>query len=148
MQAYLNHGLFTNALAIIDRQLKLAPNDPGWLFSRGNVAFQLKDYDDAITAFTRVLATLTNNPTVLFNRALAGLDSGKLDAARADYQTLQQSYTNSFQIAWGLGEIAWRQHDTNEAIRNYQLYLANANTNTAEATNIMRRLRELKGHSS
>jgi tetratricopeptide (TPR) repeat protein len=148
VQAYLNHGLFTNALAIIDRQLKLAPNDPAWLFNRGNVSFQLKAYDDAITAFTRVLATLTNNPTVLFNRALAGLDSGKLDAARADYQTLQQSYTNSFQIAWGLGEIAWRQHDTNEAIRNYQLYLANANTNTAEATNIMRRLRELKGHSS
>jgi tetratricopeptide (TPR) repeat protein len=147
VQAYLNHGLFTNALVIVDRQLKLVPNDPGWLFSRGNVSFQLKAYDDAIASFTRVLATLTNNPTVLFNRALACLDSGKLDAARADYKTLQQSLTNSFQIAWGLGEIAWRQHDTNEAIRNYKLYLANANTNTAEATNVMQRLRELKGHS-
>ena len=66
---------------------------------------------------------------------------------RADYKTLQQSLTNSFQVAYGLGEIAWRQHDTNEAIRNYKLYLANANTNTAEATNVMQRLRELKGHS-
>jgi len=37
VQAYLNHGLFTNALGIIDRQLKLAPNDPDWLFNRGNV---------------------------------------------------------------------------------------------------------------
>jgi len=145
--AYLNHGLFTNALVIIDRQLKLAPNDPDWLFNRGNVSFQLKAYDDAIAAFTRVLATLTNNPTVLFNRALACLNSGKLDAARADYKTLQHSLTNSFQVAWGLGEIAWRQRDTNEAIRNYKLYLANANTNTEEATNVMQRLRELKGHS-
>jgi tetratricopeptide (TPR) repeat protein len=147
VQAYLNHGLFTNALVIIDRQLKLAPNDPAWLFNRGNVSIQLKAYDDAIAAFTRVLATQTNNPSVLFNRALACLNSGKLDAARADYKTLQQSFTNSFWVAWGLGEIAWRQHDTNEAVRNYKIYLANANTNTEEATNVMQRLRELKGHS-
>jgi tetratricopeptide (TPR) repeat protein len=147
VQAYLNHGLFTNALVIIDRQLKLAPNDSAWLFKQGYVSFNLKAYDDAIAAFTRVLATQTNNPSVLFNRALACLNSGKLDAARADYKTLQQSFTNSFQVAFGLGEIAWRQHDTNEAIRNYKLYLANANTNTAEATNVMQRLRELKGHS-
>jgi tetratricopeptide (TPR) repeat protein len=147
VQAYLNHGLFTNALVIIDRQLKLAPNDPGWLFNRGNVSLQLKAYDDAIVAFTRVLATLTNNPSVLFNRALACLDSDKLDAARADYKTLQQTFTNSFQVAYGLGEIAWRRHETNEAIRNYKLYLANANTNTAEATIVIQRLRELNGHS-
>ena len=147
VQAYLNHGLFTNALAIIDRQLKLAPNEPVWLFNRGNASIQLKAYDDAIDAFTRVLATQTNNPTALFYRAQARLDSGKLDAARADYKTLQQSFTNSFQVAYNLGEIAWRQHDTNEAIKNYKLYLANANTNTEEATNVMQRLRELKGHS-
>jgi tetratricopeptide (TPR) repeat protein len=147
VQAYLMHGLFTNALVIIDRQLKLAPNDPAWLFNRGNVSIELKAYDDAIAAFTRVLATQTNNPSALFYRALACLNSGKLDAARADYKTLQQSFTNSFQFAWGLGEIAWRKHETNEAIKNYKLYLANANTNTEEATNVMQRLRELKGHS-
>ncbi len=147
VQAYLNHGLFTNALVIINRQLKLAPNDPACLFNRGIASIRCQAYDDAIDAFTRVLATQTNNPSVLFNRALACLDSGKLDAARADYKTLQQSFTNSFQVAWGLGEIAWRQHDTNEAIRNYKLYLANANTNTEEATNVMQRLRELKSHS-
>ena len=47
-------------------------------------------------------------------------------------------------VAYGLGEIAWRQHDSAEAIRNYQVYLANASTNTAEATNVIARLRELK----
>jgi len=77
-----------------------------------------------------VLATQTNNPSVLFNRALACLDSGKLEAARADFKTLQLSLTNSFQVAYGLGEIAWRQHDTNEAVRNYEIYLASAKTNT------------------
>jgi len=141
------HGLFTDALALIDRKLRFTPDDPAWLFSRGYVSIKAKAYDDAIDAFTRVLAIKTNNPPALFNRALACLDSGKLDAARADYKTLQQSFTNSFQVAYGLGEIAWRKHETNEAIRNYKLYLANANTNTAEATNVIQRLRELKGHS-
>jgi tetratricopeptide (TPR) repeat protein len=147
VQAYLNHGLFTNALAVIDRQLKLAPNDPGWFFGRGYTCFQMKDYDDAIVALTRALQLQTNNLNARFYRAVACLNNGRLDEARSDYQTLQPSFTNSFLIAYGLGEIAWRQHDTNEAIRNYKIYLANANTNSEEATNVMQRLRELKGHS-
>jgi tetratricopeptide (TPR) repeat protein len=146
-QIYLARGLFTNALAVIDHKLRLTPNDLTWLFNRGYVSVQSQAYDDAIDAFTRVLAIQATNSSARFNRALACLASGKLDAARADYKTLQQSLTNSFQIAYGLGEIAWRQHDTNEAIRNYTLYLANANTNTAEATNVIQRLRELKGRS-
>ena len=147
LQTYLIHGLFTNALELIDRKLRLAPDDQTWLFNRGYVSMQLKAYDDAVDAFTRVLAMQTNNPLALFDRALALLDSGQLDAARADYKTLRQSLTNSYQVAFGLGEIAWRKHETNEAIKNYTLYLAYANTNTAEATNVIQRLRELKGHS-
>ena len=57
---------------------------------------------------------------------------------------MQDSFTNSFQVAYGLGEIAWRKHDTNEAIKNYELFLANVNTNAAEAKIILERLRELK----
>ena len=128
-------------------KLRLTPDDPTWLLNKGYVLIQIKAYDDAIDALNRVLSIQTNNNNALFDRAIAYLNSGKLDAARADYKTLQQSLTNSFQIAYGLGEIAWRKHETNEAIRNYKLYLANANTNTDEATNVIQRLRELKGHS-
>ena len=94
-----------------------------------------------------MLAIQTTNNNALFNRAIAYLNSGQLDAARADYKTLQQSITNSFQVDYGLGEIARRKHETNEAIANYKHYLANANTNTEEATNIIQRLRELNGRS-
>jgi tetratricopeptide (TPR) repeat protein len=146
-QAYVMRGLFTNALGVIDRKLKMTPDDPAWLFSKGYVCIQLHAYDDAIADYTRVLAIQTNNADARFNRALACLDSDKLDAARADYRQLQQTFTNSFPVAYGLGEIAWRKHETNEAIRNYKIYLANANTNTTEATNVILRLRELEGHS-
>ncbi|MGA3284419.1 MAG: tetratricopeptide repeat protein [Verrucomicrobiota bacterium] len=147
VQAFVMRGLFTNALAVIDHKLKMVPDDPTGLFGKGYVCIQVHAYDDAVAAFTRVLAIQTNNTDARFNRALAYLDSGKLDAARADYRQFQQTFTNSFPAAYGLGEIAWRKHETNEAIRNYKIYLANANTNTAEATNVILRLRELEGHS-
>jgi tetratricopeptide (TPR) repeat protein len=143
-QAYMVRGLFTNALGVVDRKLKSAPDDPAWLYSKGYISIQNKNYAAAIAALSRVLEIQTNNTDALFNRAIANLDSDRLDAARADYLRLQQAYTNAFQIAYGLGEIAWRQHDTNEAVRNYQIYLANAYTNTGEAQTVLERLRELK----
>ena len=145
MQVYLKHGLYTNALVIIDRKLQSTPDDPTWLFGKGFAAMQIKKYDEAITSLTHLLSLQATNHDALFNRAVAYLQSGQLDAARADYTALQQTFTNSYQVAYGLGEIAWRKHETNEAIKNYQAYLATANTNTAEATNIIQRLRELKG---
>jgi TolA-binding protein len=93
---------------------------------------------------THLLAIQNNNNDARFNRAVAYLQSDRLDAARADYETLQQSYTNSLQVAYGLGEIAYRKHETNEAVRNYEIYLTYANPNTAEATNIVERLKLLK----
>ncbi|HXI71307.1 MAG TPA: tetratricopeptide repeat protein [Verrucomicrobiae bacterium] len=144
-QVYLKRGLFTNALTIIDRRLLAAPDDPTWLFAKGFTSIQMKNYHDAIVAFTQLLALQSNNPDALFNRAIANLNSDHLDDARTDFLQLQQTYTNSFQISYGLGEIAWRKHETNEAVKNYQAYLANANTNTAEATNIIQRLQDLQG---
>jgi tetratricopeptide (TPR) repeat protein len=144
VQGFMTHGQFDQALRVINLKLKSAPDDPAWLYTRGYVCIQLKDYPAAITALTRVLAVQTNNDNALFNRAIANLDSGRLDAARADYSRLQQTFSNAFQIAYGLGEIAWRQHDTNEAIRNYTIYLANADTNSGEAQTVLERLRELK----
>jgi tetratricopeptide (TPR) repeat protein len=143
-QAYLASGLFTNALAVINRKLEITPDDPAWLFSKGYVSIQMKRYDDGVAALTRVLSIQTNNPQALFNRAVANLGAEKLDAARADYETLRQTYTNSFQIAYGLGEIAWRKHETNEAVKNYEMYLAGAPAGTVEASNVVERLKSLK----
>jgi tetratricopeptide (TPR) repeat protein len=147
MQLYTAKGLFTNALTVIDSRLRDVPDDANWLFNQGYVCLQLKDYDQAIAALTRVLSLQPDNSNARFNRALACLGSDRLDDARADYENLSQTFTNSFRIEYGLGEVAWRQRHTNDAIKYYNLYLANANTNTAEATNVIRRLRQLRGQS-
>jgi predicted Zn-dependent protease len=144
-QAFFMRGLYTNALRVIDLRLKQTPDDPQWLFGLGYANLQLARYNQAITALTRVLDIATNDPTARFNRALAYLQSDKLDLARADYVALKSAYTNSYQVAFGLAEIAWRQHRTNDAISNYQLYLANAPTNNpAEFKTVQERLDQLQ----
>jgi tetratricopeptide (TPR) repeat protein len=143
-QIFMVRGLFTNALDVINDGLKSDPTNSSWLYYKGYVSIQLKNYSAAITALDEVLKVQTNNGNALFNRAIANLNSGNLEAAKADYLRLQQSVTNAPAISYGLGEIAWRKHDTNEAIRNYQLYLAHANTNSAEAKTIVERLKSLK----
>jgi len=143
-QAYFMRGLYTNALRIVERRLAQTPDDPKWLFGQGYANLQLARYNQAITALTRVLDIATNDPTARFNRALAYLQSDQLDQARADYSQLQATYTNSYQVAFGLAEVAWRQHRTNEAVQNYELYLANAPTNSVEFKTVHDRLDQLQ----
>ena len=91
----------------------------------------------------------TNNPSALFNRGVAFFKTGRLDSARADFVQFQALYTNNLQvnlqIAYGLGEIAWRQHDTNEAIRNYKFILSSAPTNIPDLKAVQERLSQLNG---
>ena len=138
-------GLHTNALAAINRKLSHTPDEPNWLFGKGVVSLQAGAYDEAVTALSRFLELQTNQPAALYDRALAYLQSSRLDESRADFLRLQAAYTNNFQVAYGLGEIAWRQHQTNEAVRNYRLYLASAPTNSAEQKIVHERLTGLGG---
>jgi len=144
-QAYFMHGLYTNALRLINLKLAVNPDDVVWLFGKGFASIQIGAYEDSIKSMTRVLEIQTNDPTARFNRALAYFQSGKLDEARADYTILQVDHTNTFQIAYGLGEIAWRKKENAEALRNYQIYLANAPTNAPEFNTIRERVTQLGG---
>ena len=143
-QIYISRGMFSNALGIVDRKLLLTPNDPAWLFTRGYLYNQLKRYDDAIATLNSVLAVQKDDMNALFQRANAYLGNGDLDAARADFEKLRQTQTNSYEIVFDLGEVAWRQHDTNEAIRNFEIYVAHTPTNSPQAQTAIERLQELK----
>jgi hypothetical protein len=93
---------------------------------------------------TRVLSMQTNNPQALFNRAVAYLNSDRLDDARADYETLAP---NLHQLVPGRlrprrNRLAQARHQrSDQELRGLSRH---ARTNTAEATNILQRLRELK----
>jgi len=45
-QAYFTHGLYTNALHVIDIKLARTPDDVTWLFGKGCVSIQIGAYED------------------------------------------------------------------------------------------------------
>jgi tetratricopeptide (TPR) repeat protein len=136
-------GLHTNALKAINRRLNQTPDDPDWLFGKGLVSLQAGAYDEAAAALSRLLEIQTNNPNALFDRAIAYFHGDRLDASRADLLRLQAAYATNTQVAYDLGEIAWRQHQTNEAIRNYRIYLTHAPTNAPEQKTARERMTQL-----
>jgi tetratricopeptide (TPR) repeat protein len=147
-QTYMNFGCYSNALFIIDRQLKLNPEDPNALVNQGLAFLRISAFDKAVEPLTRVLTSETNNfsqlhYSALLDRAIAYLRSDKLDAAQEDYETLQKAFPAAYQLYYGLGEVAYRKKDTNAAVLNYQLYLANAPTNTPEASFVSKRVKDL-----
>lgn len=144
-QSFMNRGLYTNALHIIDAKLARTPEDLSWQFSKGFTSIMVGAYEDSVKAMTKVLAVQTNDPSARFNRALANFQLNKLDQARADYKVLQTEYTNNFQVAYGLGEIAWRKNEKPEALRNFEIYLENAPTNAPEYIGIRDRVKQLGG---
>lgn len=147
---FMNFGYYSNAVAILDDQLKQTPDDPGTLVNKGYAYLQLKSFAQAIPPLTRVLEMNSSNfppelhYSALFNRAIAYLRTDKLDEAQQDYEQLHKAFPAGFQFYYGLAEIAYRKKDTNAAVQNYQLYLAHAPTNTAEASFVVARLKELQ----
>jgi tetratricopeptide (TPR) repeat protein len=143
-QIYINRGMISNAMVIANMQLRISPNDPAFLLTKGYLYNQSKQYDHAITTLDQALDIDKENAAIQFQLANAYYGKGDLDAAWTNYEMLQETRTNSPQLAFDLEEIAWRKHDTNEAIRNIDIYLANAPTNSAQAKLLSERLQQLR----
>jgi len=100
-----------------------------------------------LPVLTQVLDTASDTNVInsaRLNRAISYLQTGEFEAAKAEYELLRTAVTNSFQAYYGLGEIAYRQTNHAEAIRNYELYLSHAPAGTDEAQDVAARLKELK----
>jgi tetratricopeptide (TPR) repeat protein len=141
---YFANGRYSNALAIINRHLQIAPDNPLLLVNKGVASMQANAYNEAIEPLTRALTLQSSNYTALLYRAISYLRSDQLEAAQKDYESLQRIFPATYQIYYGLGEIAYRRKDTNAAIRSYEAYLTNS-VPIEEGKFVSQRLKELKG---
>ena len=132
------------AMQIVDRRLQQSPNDPDALNNKGALYLQLNQFAKAIPPLDRLLELQPENYTAKLNRAIALLQSDRLDESRRDYETLAAAFPTTYQLYYGLGEIAYRQQHTAEAISYYELYLKYAPASTDEARKVQKRLEELK----
>jgi tetratricopeptide (TPR) repeat protein len=149
-KVYMDFGRYSNALVTIEQELKVRPNDPSALFYKGNACLQLNEFANAIEPLTRVLKMETNGFSkahylTQFMRAKAYLSQGKLKEAKQDYEVLSKALPKEFPVYFDLGEIAYREKDTNAAIQYYELYRANAPADLTEDLKLANaRLAELK----
>jgi tetratricopeptide (TPR) repeat protein len=137
--------LMTNALHVVDDQLRLRPQNASAWFNHGNLCIYVNDYEGAIQSFTTVLQLQKDHSGALLNRAIVNLRSGKLDAAKKDYLAMLKLTTTSYQVYYGLGEIAYQQKNWREAQGRYEQYLRYASTATpGERESVRKRVEELK----
>lgn len=144
-QVYLRVGDWTNAIALFDRQLEVMPGDTDAMMNKGYACLQAGRFDEAVLVLDRLLEMQPQNHPALLNRAIAQLRRGRLDHAWQDYRRLVELYPRAFQVHYGLAEIAWRRRDTNAAVQHYEAYLETAPRHTMEASNVVERLRQLRG---
>jgi tetratricopeptide (TPR) repeat protein len=150
-EIYMNFNNFTNSLKTIEMQLRIRPDQPFVLLNQGCSYLKLKQYELAVPSLTKVMELETNLTELhyfaLFNRAVAYFQAEQFDEAQRDYEALQKASPTAYQVHYGLGEIAYRKKDTNAAIRNFNLYLANVSTNFVnqkEIEGVKSRLQELR----
>jgi tetratricopeptide (TPR) repeat protein len=135
---------FTNALAAVEQQLKIDPNNTKALLNKGAICIQIKDYERAIPPLNQLLQKEPQNEAALMNRAIAQLQSGKLNEAEKDYQTLVERLPRLHSAYYGLGAIADQRKDARKAIRYFELFLQYAPPDTVEIQVIRDRLNALK----
>ncbi len=124
-QAYIQAGDYTNALDRIDRDLNLLPQNPTALCNKGFVLIRMRAFDKAIPPLKEAVAMDSTNVNARLNLAVAYLGADQLEPAKATYLSMPKQVAHIFPVLYGLGEIAYRQHDTNAAIGYYQACLSN-----------------------
>ncbi len=144
-QIYLHTSRFTNALASIEEQLQLDPNNARALLNKAAICIQMKDYARAIPPLDTLLAQQPENSAALMNRAIANLQSGKLQEAGRDYEALRKLMPEYYAVYYGLGEVAYRLKDKATALREFEIYLKYGDKTSEEYKEVQNRVRELKG---
>ncbi len=144
-QFYLDIGKYTNALDTVQKQLRVAPANPRALFTKAVLQMNLGQYALAAETLDQLLRLQPSNYNALLNRAIANLQSGKLDDAKRDYEILLEAVPPStYQIYYGLAQVAEKKNDSRSGIKNYQLYLKYAPAGTPEYLDVQKRLKTLQ----
>ena len=148
-QFYMDTRQYTNALKTVQKQMLIAPQSTRALFIKAVLNMQLGQFNEAVTSLDQLLKLQPENQSALLNRAIANLQSGKLDDSKRDYNLLLKTVPkNTFQIYYGLAQVAEKQKDRAAAIKNYKLYLKYAPVGGAEAADVKKRLKSLENEKS
>ena len=141
---YLLLGKTDASLAMTEEWEKVAKSDPAPVSRRALILMQLGRYGPAVEALTKVLDRDAANPVARVNRAIARLMLNQFPESRADYERLIKDGRETFQVRFGLAEIARQQKQASEELKQLERYLELAPKNTSEHTNVVTRVAALR----
>jgi tetratricopeptide (TPR) repeat protein len=143
LRAYLSFGDYTNAAAIVNRQLADDPDNLTALANRAVIQIKQGALTNAVTTLNHIL-TLTNATDVRILRNSTLIQLGQLDAAEKDYLELRQTLENTTPVDYDLSEIAVRRRDTNHAIALLEGCLTNVPAGSPQYQMLTNRINLLK----
>ena len=115
LQAYVSFGDFTNALALVGRQIATDPDNPEKLLKKADILARMQDLSGALQILNHLL-TLTNLPPAYFLRGIVHLKAGRLDQGEIDFLQVEKLSGRQVGVQLQLAEIALRRNDTNKAV--------------------------------
>jgi tetratricopeptide (TPR) repeat protein len=143
-QLYLQNGLYPEALPLLDRAIAENPSDIMALANRGFTCLQLGQYTAAKESLTHAIELDPKNTVARLNRAITLVRLKEWDAAREDYELLLQEFPNSYQVLYGLGDVAAGKGDLTGAVRHYEESMKLTPSGSRDYLQVSNRLAELK----
>jgi tetratricopeptide (TPR) repeat protein len=135
-------GKFSEELQWREMLTQRDPKRLDWTIKKGHAELRAGQLEAAKATLTQALGQEPKNASARLFRAIASLRSGKLEDARRDYQELLKDPGQMPGALFGLGNIAWRERDTNAMILYYQAFLTNAAAAPPKAALAQQRLKD------
>jgi tetratricopeptide (TPR) repeat protein len=131
----------------VDLLAKLEPlvrTDAAFFTRRGLAEFRAGRFKSAEQSLTSALNLAPSDVSSRALRAMARLSSGETEAARADYAELLKIAGGLQPALLGLGNLAFRERDTNAAIRFYEQFISNSPALSPQSSAVRERLNQLR----
>jgi tetratricopeptide (TPR) repeat protein len=145
IEIFMSSGQLTNAFSVLLEQIREHPDNVNPMINYSALKIRNREFDDAISMATQILKLKPQNNYGLINRAIAELESGRLDEAEKDYQALISVLPKPpYSVYYGLGEIAYQKKNKKDALKNYDKYLELIPSGSPEARIVKEKIKTLK----
>ena len=147
-EIYLRLGRITNAMEVIQQQLKAQPENSVALNNFARLKIFNHEFEAAVKLLDHALSLDPKNMLIVMNRSISNLKNGQLDAAQRDYQLLEKSLPKvPYTVYFGLFDVAYKKKNPKAALKYGQLYLKGAPKGTSEFKDVLQRVKNVKSGS-